>query len=707
MYTTRNLYNTLPINYELHHYRIQAILGESHFAITYLAQNLKRQQQVVIKEYFPTQLAVRHPDDLHVSPQSNKEKENFEFGLKRFLQEGKALTRLKHQHIVQILMAFQSHNTAYWVMDYESGQSFASVLEKEETATFGEIIKILSPLLSALKAAHKAGCLHLNIKPSHIILRSKDASPVLIDFGVARHALAHCINDLSMIATPGYTPLEQYQDENNQGHWTDVYALGACLYHAISGKSPIDVSQRSKAFEQGEADPLASAVQIGHKRYPKRFLQAVDWALEIAKKDRPKTVVRWAKFIFSKLSKRPPQSSSIRQSIHRIIITVSLVVIIATIFGFWHISSFKNYLAQLQLQQIERAENLENEKNLKKVNFEREKQLARERLEKGRKRTKSRFLALLQEPLQSVPISLAEQKITLPRQEILSLQGHQGGVCVDGCLAFSPDGQLLASGSWDNTIKLWAVKTGHLLRTLEAHKDLVLSVAFSPNGLLIASGSADHTIKLWDVKTGNVLKMLKEETWIGSIAFSLDGQILAAEGSDNTIKLWELSTGQVKTTLMGHNNIITSITFSPDGHLLASSSTDSTIKLWKVDTGDVLRTLTGHKKEVLSVAFSPNGKTLASGSASSNIKLWNVHNGKTLKTLKKHKNWVLSVMFTPDGNTLVSASHDHTIKFWNIQKGKVLLTLEEHENDVNSIAFSPNGRIFASGSRDKIIKFWQ
>jgi TonB family protein len=286
-----------------------------------------------------------------------------------------------------------------------------------------------------------------------------------------------------------------------------------------------------------------------------------------------------------------------------------------------------------------------------------------------------------------------------------TLPGHSSPVI---SVAYSPDGQTLASGGADKIIKLWDVKTGNLLQTLSTRSKWVRSVVYSLDGQTLASGSDDNTIKLWNVKTGKLLQTLSGYSdSVRSIAYSPDGQTLAGGSDDNTIKVWDVKTGNLLQTLSGHCKWVRSAAYSPHGQTLASGSADNTIKVWDAKTGNLLQTLSGHSDWVNSVAYSPDGQTLVSGSGDNTIKVWDVETGNLLQTLSGHYDWVNSVAYSPDGQTLVSGSRDNTIKVWDVKTGNLLQTLSGHSNWVNSVAYSPDGQTLVSGSGDKTIKIWQ
>ena len=274
-------------------------------------------------------------------------------------------------------------------------------------------------------------------------------------------------------------------------------------------------------------------------------------------------------------------------------------------------------------------------------------------------------------------------------------------------VAFSSDGQLLASGGTDNAVILWDVSSQTEFRTLIGHNDWVKSVAFSPDGQLLASASMDGSLKLWEISSGINFTSRKQGDRLESVAFSLHGDMLATSGHiDGFIDLWAVSEKRIRHTnrISGHLSGVSSIAFSPHGEMLASAGDDDTLRLWNVDKRSEIKSIAEHSNDVRSVTFSLDGKTLASGSKDNTVKLLEVPSGNVIATLEH--DYVESVAFSPDGRTLASAGADYTIKLWASSSQTELASLKGHRSGVTSVAFSPDGRTLASGSRDGTVLIW-
>ncbi|PHH53411.1 Vegetative incompatibility protein HET-E-1 [Ceratocystis fimbriata CBS 114723] len=285
-----------------------------------------------------------------------------------------------------------------------------------------------------------------------------------------------------------------------------------------------------------------------------------------------------------------------------------------------------------------------------------------------------------------------------------TLEGHHSGV---SSVVFSNTGQRLASGSWDNTVKIWDATSGACLQTLEGHVNKVTSVTFSNDGQRLASGSSDKTVKIWNATSGACLQTLEGHAYgVTSVTFSNDGQRLASGSWDNTVKIWNATSGACLQTLEGHVNEVTSVTFSNDGQRLASGSWDVTVKIWDATSGACLQTLEGHAYVVTSVTFSNDGQRLASGSYDKTVKIWDATSGACLQTLEGHADRVTSVTFSNDVQRLASGSWDRTVKIWDATSSACLQTLQGHHREVTSVVFSSDGQRLASGSWDNTVKIW-
>lgn len=264
-------------------------------------------------------------------------------------------------------------------------------------------------------------------------------------------------------------------------------------------------------------------------------------------------------------------------------------------------------------------------------------------------------------------------------QDMLSFSS---GDCSMSSIAVSQDGYYLAGSCEDGTVRLWDTRIAwwdllrrwptREVRSFTGHYERIASIAFSPDGTFLASGSADNTIKLWDVQTGDLIHTFSGHAdEVRSVAFRADGRYVVSGSKDKTVKIWDVDTGKAVRTFPGHTDEVTSAAFRPDGWYVVSGSWDGTITIWDVRTGKAIRTFSGHTGGIFSVAFSPDGWYLASGSADETLKIWDVKRGAELATLIAFDatDWVV---MTPGGYFDASPGAMQSLLYWADAEGNVI-----------------------------------
>ncbi|MBW4651755.1 MAG: AAA-like domain-containing protein [Kaiparowitsia implicata GSE-PSE-MK54-09C] len=281
--------------------------------------------------------------------------------------------------------------------------------------------------------------------------------------------------------------------------------------------------------------------------------------------------------------------------------------------------------------------------------------------------------------------------------EINRLSAHRGGVLT---VAHSPDGQWIATGGTDRTLRLWRTD-GTLVHTLPnqvpAHE-----VAFSADNQRVASASLDGIVRVWSIDGTQLAQLEGHTAPVWGVTFGPQGTLVSSSG-DRTIKMWHPD-GRLMQTLTGHTAAPWQTAFSPDGTQLVSASIDGTLRLWTSE-GQFLRTIPVSEAAVWSVAFSPDGQTLATASADSRIRLWS-RTGELLGTIPGHTAEVLQVRFSPDGETLISTGADRTVRLWR-RDGTPLTVLPGHQSTIRGLSISPDGQTIASASEDGTVKLWR
>ena len=238
-------------------------------------------------------------DGTEVHPKSAGDREGFEWGLSRFLDEARTLARFEHPNVVRVRDCFEANNTAYIVMDYEDDEPLDALLRRHGTLSEAQLKRVLLPVADGLRQVHAAGFLHRDIKPSNIFVRRSDESPVLLDFGSARQALSRRSRSVTAIASAGYSPPEQYESRGAQGAWTDIYALSALCYRAITGDAPMEATGRQSQLLRSQTDPLPKLAETPAAGYSPAFLEAADWGLRVIETERPQSLDEWLPWLDS------------------------------------------------------------------------------------------------------------------------------------------------------------------------------------------------------------------------------------------------------------------------------------------------------------------------------------------------------------------------------------------------------------------------
>ena len=286
-------HNALPAGYRLGEYEIQTVLGSGGFGVTYKAHDHNLDKLVAIKEYLPPDFAVRDGRTT-VKPKSSANKDDYEWGLDRFLDEARTLARFDHPHVNKVYRFFKENGTAYLVLEYIEGDLLSDLLKDKGRFNEAGLRRMIDELLGGLDAVHNAGYIHRDIKPANIIFR-RDGSVVLLDFGAARQAIGQRSQMITSILTRGYAPVEQYLDTvDAMGAWSDLYSLGVVAYRCLVGGDEsvlIDAPSRAHLLRKGETDKdMPPAAQVGKGKYSDDLLKAIDWAMQVEEGDRPQSV---------------------------------------------------------------------------------------------------------------------------------------------------------------------------------------------------------------------------------------------------------------------------------------------------------------------------------------------------------------------------------------------------------------------------------
>ncbi|HEY9647940.1 MAG TPA: serine/threonine-protein kinase, partial [Chroococcidiopsis sp.] len=646
-------------------YRAIQPLGQGGFGRTYLAMDEDRLgTYCVIKQF---------------SPQVQGTK-SLEKAVALFNQEALRLHELgEHPQIPTLHAYFEQDGYLYLVQQFIEGQNLLQQMRQSGAFNERQIRDVLSDLLPVLRFVHNKQVIHRDITPMNILRRQSDDRLVLIDFGIAKQLTEATSGEPgTRIGTEGYAPMEQFRG-GRAFPASDLYSLGATCLHLLTEMKPDTLYDPMEGrwiwrehLQEKEilvSDQLAHILDMMLADLVSERYQSADEVMRDLNADY---------FIPTAQSKKsPPAGASPSRS-----------------------------------QMNSPRPSPSPSPSLRAPSTTQTAQPTPSRPPVSRPPVPSPPASpptpTPRQPVSGQPRTPTAKPQVLPSNSgrcQYSINAHSSWVTAMG---IAPNGSIFASGSLDETIKLWNLATGDLLGTLSGHRKGVNAIAISRDGQTLTSGGDDYAIKTWSMTTGTLLRTLTGHSRdVSAVVISPDGQILASGSEDRTIRLWQMGSGNLLKTLVNVGSMVRCLAISPDNRILVSGGFDNSTKLWSLQTGQQMQSLSGHISTVNDVLVSPDNQILITASKDKTIKVWDINAARLICTLSDHSRDVNAIAITPDGSTLISGSSDSTIKLWDLATSRVIETLTGHSDSVNTLAISRDGKTFVSGSSDKTIRVWK
>ena len=728
-------------------YRIKRVLGAGGFGITYLADEQALGRLVTIKEYFPAEFAARR--NRSAAPRSRDVADDYQWGLDRFIEEAQTLARFDHPNVVRVHRYFRANDTAYMVLKFEEGGSFKAWLKGLKRAPRqAELDKMMAPLLDALEIVHNADFLHRDIAPDNIMVR-KDGSPVLIDFGSARGAMASQSRTVSALVKPGYSPYEQYATSGaNQGPWTDIYALGATLYHAITGKRPPDAPSR---VVKDEYVPALDAVSGS---YRDTFLDAIDKALRIEIGERPQRIADWRSALFAPDPARKPERLVPRQPLTRKLGRLQKTDASASA-G----SGGRPAAAPVPACPVPappdtpqpRGQLLDFIEALKRYRPAASAPKAANSGEKAAKATpaagqKKKVAAAPTErhlppdvrreapaapvpapvPPPSAPVAAGAPPVSGPvpppspepaprrrrRVRLIPSRRWRTGIArvaaavAVASLAVIYQEHVLRSASHPGPASEVAASAAFM--QLVGHRGPVIAVASGDEGRWIVSAGADATVRLWSGTSGALVRTI--ELSEGAVtAFAVDERRALVGHKGGTIVLWDLEAGERLATVQHGTEAITSLAFLGEGFVAARQ--DGSVALFEAAEQATPAALLDSEEGGgrLIAAAHTRGLFVSSG-ADRMVRIWKTPGPRLVRIYGVLAADITGIDISADASNVASGGSDGLVRIWpnpalRPWRARTVQTLKAHDGGVTAVALGPPGMLATAGA-DGSMKVW-
>jgi WD40 repeat protein len=601
-------------------YRIGEQIGKGGMGAVYLARDLRLSHDVAIKETFFQDDAYR----------------------RAFEREAKLLARLRHQALPKVSDHFIDGNGQFLVMEYIYGEDLGSQLIRlgkrfASPQAVGVVLRWADQLLDVLHYLHSrpAPVIHRDLKPKNLKLTSTH-DIILLDFGLARGGMTITIDsDASTTPetasrkiygfTPPYAPIEQMRDGEPDPR-SDLYSLGATLYHMLTDTLPADAMSRMTRMINGNSDSLTPIRELA-PHVPEPVAELIQRSMSVPLELRPRSAREMREELFHARHAGVP-------SIRTGFVTPSTP----------SLSQNENSVSKADSDQVPVGTLLRMLTTGSPI----------------RSLTFSPDGELLAAGYDDHTVGIWRLR---DYSQVATLKGHSSSV---RSVCFGPEGGMIASGSDDETVRIWHVLDQESRWQLHIPGCPVESIAFSPDGKLLAVGGWGDAITICTVD-GDSLSILDTlpGQFVHSLSFSPDGNTLAAGCYDGAIYLWNTADHQPIGQISGFTSFIYSVAFSRNGEYIAASSQQS-LRVWRLSDHKQVEIFQAHRGPVRSIEFSPDGQVIASASEDRAVRLWSLNRGDLVTSELEHRVGVASLAYRPDGKLLATGTHDGRICLWQV-----------------------------------------